>query len=359
MLNRISVRIPHTSVALLLLSGLTFASTPLPRAAVYPLTQIGTDSTSAQVLTEALGMEVLRTGKARIMERSQIQAILAEQGFNQSGACSASECAVEIGRLLGVDRMVVGSLGKVEDVIVLNARLIDMSTGEVLAVSSRQTRNGVAGLLDGEVSVLARELLSGPKSTAVASEQASSVGSNSQFTMSNGTYRWLLPSQVQTGIDGMLFLDNSQGYHGVAVGGRLRLFWDTPLQGLTLGGGAWYADNLVRSSSMTVFTELQRDYGIHVAGGSLCIRETLPISPLLSASLGAEHGWARFNFDSPKNGTFFDRIANDRWETLTSLALGLHFTPPSPLSFDISYGPGLLTGDAIHRAELGVTYSFP
>ena len=38
--------------------------------------------------------------------------MLKEQGFQQSG-CVSSECAVEAGKLLGVDQIVTGSIGKI------------------------------------------------------------------------------------------------------------------------------------------------------------------------------------------------------------------------------------------------------
>jgi len=47
-----------------------------------------------------------------VMERSEMALVLQEQSFQQSGVCDQSSCALEIGKILSVDRMVVGSVGQ-------------------------------------------------------------------------------------------------------------------------------------------------------------------------------------------------------------------------------------------------------
>jgi len=117
-------------------------SQKLPMLAVMPLAGQGIDSVSAMIVTDALTDEFMRSSSVRVMERSQMEKILKEQGFQQSGLCEVSECAVQIGRLLAIDKMVVGSVGKLGDSYILTARLVDVGSGELLG-SSRMQQNGV------------------------------------------------------------------------------------------------------------------------------------------------------------------------------------------------------------------------
>ncbi len=139
---------------------LALATVPLalwaktPQLAILPLSSHGVDSSSAAVLAEALSDAFLRTGKVRVMERQQIDQILKEQGFEQSGACDASECAVRVGQLLGIDQIVVGSIGKLGKSYVLSLRRVDVGTGMVISTSSRNKSgdiDDILGILDHSV----------------------------------------------------------------------------------------------------------------------------------------------------------------------------------------------------------------
>jgi len=134
--------------------------------AVLPLSAQGEDASSAKILTEALADEILRLRKTRVMERSQMESILKEQGFQQSGACDKAECAVEVGRILGIDRLVVGSIGKLGNTHTLSVRALDVATGEVLASSRKSFKGEIDLALTEMVPLAARELvaaLSGQK----------------------------------------------------------------------------------------------------------------------------------------------------------------------------------------------------
>lgn len=162
----------------LLLPVMALAAARTPMVAVMPLALgPGVDSGASQVISEALSDELLRTGKARIMERSQMEAILREQGFQQSGACDANECAVEVGKLLSIDRMVVGSLGRLGGSYSLSVRLVDVQTGEVLGSSRRMQRGEIDEVVAKMLPALARELADGlsadPAPTASSSPDSS------------------------------------------------------------------------------------------------------------------------------------------------------------------------------------------
>jgi len=87
-------------VVLLPLSASAAASVPskIPMVAVMPFTGRTLDSDALETIAATLATNLLNTGMFRVMERSQMASILKEQGFQQSGACDGSECAVEVGK---------------------------------------------------------------------------------------------------------------------------------------------------------------------------------------------------------------------------------------------------------------------
>lgn len=145
----------------------------IPMIAVMPLSGVGVDVTSSLVATDALSDELLKTGSVRVMERSQMENILKEQGFQQSGACDGSECAVQVGRLLSVEKIVVGTFGKIGDSYSLSIRLVDVQTGEVLRSVHRMQRGAIDQVVVDVLPEMATELatrFSGAHETVVKRE---------------------------------------------------------------------------------------------------------------------------------------------------------------------------------------------
>jgi len=56
--------------------------------------------------------------------------ILTEQGFQQSG-CTTTECAVEVGKMLNVQKMVSGTIGKLGRTWTMDIALIDVETSHI------------------------------------------------------------------------------------------------------------------------------------------------------------------------------------------------------------------------------------
>ena len=101
---------------------------------------------------DELVTQLLKTGSYRMIERSQLAAVLAEQDLGASGAVDASTAA-NIGRLLGAQLILTGSITQfsIETIsgrfrglggsrskaeTILDVRLIDTTTGEILMAES-------------------------------------------------------------------------------------------------------------------------------------------------------------------------------------------------------------------------------
>jgi hypothetical protein len=100
-------------------------------AAILDLESRGVAETEAAALSERLRSELFQTGAFDMMERGKMQDILQEQGFQQSGACNTNACAVEVGQLIGVEKMIAGSLGKVGKTYSVGLRMVDVRTGRM------------------------------------------------------------------------------------------------------------------------------------------------------------------------------------------------------------------------------------
>jgi len=98
--------------------------------AVLPLQSNGISPSEALVLTDELLSVLVQSNVYKVVERSNMESVLEEQGFQMSG-CTSSECAVEAGKLLGVQKMVTGSVGKLGEIYNINLRLFDVETGEI------------------------------------------------------------------------------------------------------------------------------------------------------------------------------------------------------------------------------------
>ncbi|MBP3741604.1 MAG: hypothetical protein J6J00_01335 [Treponema sp.] len=85
-------------------------------------------------VTDALTQSVFETGNVRIIERANLEKILAEQKF-QAGGLVDDNSAKAIGKIAGVDYVCYGDMKDIGDEITINARIVDVESGEVLAIS--------------------------------------------------------------------------------------------------------------------------------------------------------------------------------------------------------------------------------
>ena len=102
--------------------------------AFLPLTTDYSNTLVEDYITDALTEAMFNTGAVKIFERENLQAILDEQKFQASGLVN-EETAKSIGMLAGVDFVCYGTLKDIGDAFTVNARVIDVETGEICAMS--------------------------------------------------------------------------------------------------------------------------------------------------------------------------------------------------------------------------------
>ena len=106
----------------------------------------GISQLEAKTLTDRLMSEMVNTDAVIMVERNQMDEILNEQGFQQSG-CTSSECAAEVGALLGVQNMVSGSFGKLGNSYTIDAKMFSVETGATIRTVSITYKGPVDNLL--------------------------------------------------------------------------------------------------------------------------------------------------------------------------------------------------------------------
>lgn len=113
----------------------------LPQVAVLPV--VGDEGiTAAQVdfLTGQYAAGLIQTHAFTVLDRKQMDYILQEQGFQQSGVCQSSECQLQMGQLLGVEYVIAGNLVRFGSKYAFRSDYIHVGSGKVLhAVNSSAT----------------------------------------------------------------------------------------------------------------------------------------------------------------------------------------------------------------------------
>lgn len=102
----------------------------LPQVAILAFTGDELSSKELNAVTNRFETELLATDSFKIIERRNIDKILKEQGFQQSGACDNSECSVEIGQLLSVQGIFTGDLSRVGKIWSLSVKKTNVGSGQ-------------------------------------------------------------------------------------------------------------------------------------------------------------------------------------------------------------------------------------
>ncbi len=140
---------------------------PLPQSAdpqepmlvgVLELEAISVTPDEARGITERLRTWLIRTRTFTVIERGRMAEILEEQGFQGSGACDTDECVVQVGRILGVRKMVAGSVSRVGTIFSLSIRLIDVQSGRIELESFKDVSGGIEEVLLQATQEVANEL---------------------------------------------------------------------------------------------------------------------------------------------------------------------------------------------------------
>lgn len=127
--------------------------------AVLDLVTQDVDSRISLPLTESIRREIIKSGKYDVINRGDMNMLLGEQMYLLSG-CASGECKgiVEAGRLLGVGKIVNGSVNLVGKTYYLSLSLIDVESGNTERIAEDKCKCEVDELI-GASKRLAKRLL--------------------------------------------------------------------------------------------------------------------------------------------------------------------------------------------------------
>ncbi|MBU4133711.1 hypothetical protein KKH42_00150, partial [bacterium] len=97
--------------------------------------------------------DLVNAGKFNVVEKNNMDKILTEQGFQNSG-CSSADCAVAMGKILNVKTIIVGSCGKLLNKYIVTLNAVEVETSKIVysdnisVDNSDDIRSGVAGLVN-------------------------------------------------------------------------------------------------------------------------------------------------------------------------------------------------------------------
>ncbi len=107
-----------------------------PRIAVIGFSDIQNNvPVVSNLISETLISELFKTGKYDIIERKLLSGVLEQQKLNLSGLVDEAT-ARKVGKLLGVDYIVSGTLIELGGVLNVNARMVSIETGAIAATAS-------------------------------------------------------------------------------------------------------------------------------------------------------------------------------------------------------------------------------
>src|SRR5262245_59082412 len=113
-----------------------FGSSTRKTIAVVEFTDLKREITDLEsFLCEELISGLYQTRKFKVIDRQLLNKVIAEQKLSLTGPIDPAS-AKRLGKLLGVDAIVSGTVADLEDKLRINARLISAETGEVFAAAS-------------------------------------------------------------------------------------------------------------------------------------------------------------------------------------------------------------------------------
>ena len=155
--------------------------------AVLELEQKGLTKQEAEILTDRLTTKLISLDKYQVVERTNMDKILKEQKFQNSG-CTDSECAVEIGQLLNTDFIVIGSVSKFGATYAVDARLIDVAKGKSLISAEFSNEGKIDILLTSGITSIASQLCELPYEEIVIASSKAKKKNKSLSDISDNTW---------------------------------------------------------------------------------------------------------------------------------------------------------------------------
>ncbi|MFC1484131.1 DUF2380 domain-containing protein [Candidatus Neomarinimicrobiota bacterium] len=128
-----------------------------PTLAVVDFEGFGISQTETIALTNRLRNELFRLGAFNVVERGLMEDIISEQNFQMTG-CTDNKCLVDLGRILGAEQIVGGTISRIEEIITVSARVIDVGSGKLIKVADYDLDGSLSTVLTQGMGEVAQSL---------------------------------------------------------------------------------------------------------------------------------------------------------------------------------------------------------
>jgi TolB-like protein len=118
-----------------------------PTIAVLNLEARNVGQETAEAVADILSTELFNSQRFKVIERQAIMRILEEQKLQMTGVTDMSQ-AVEIGKVLNVEKILIGSVSRLGDNYIINTRLVNVKTGALELAQNAVSKRGEEGLTE-------------------------------------------------------------------------------------------------------------------------------------------------------------------------------------------------------------------
>ncbi|MCF7804329.1 MAG: CsgG/HfaB family protein [Candidatus Marinimicrobia bacterium] len=159
-----------------------------------------------KAIPESVITSMARSGQLEIVERGRLQDAISEMQLGMSGIVD-EQTAVEVGRAVGANAILVGSFVTIGEMIQINARLIDVESSKIIKADTRRGAIGeeIFELMDQMAQSMEYQMV-GDRSRPVAIQQVSQADlqkNTAQTQMESPFYsRWWFWTIVGVGVVG-------------------------------------------------------------------------------------------------------------------------------------------------------------
>ncbi len=98
------------------------------RLAILDLQAKGVSKVIGIAVSDLIRSDMVDTGRFVVVERAQMDAILKEHELQQTG-CTDSSCAVQVGKILSANKVLIGEINKLGSDYIITARVVDVEKG--------------------------------------------------------------------------------------------------------------------------------------------------------------------------------------------------------------------------------------
>jgi len=141
----------------LLFSPTVNAQSARTRVAAFDLTSETLTDGELHVLSGGLRDQLAATGRFDVIEAALVDSILEVRGI-PSRECSAGNCGIDVGQVLGAGQIVVGSVERAGATHTIRVRLINVNTGRMSWFAAKECTCSFTVVLGGLVREVARDL---------------------------------------------------------------------------------------------------------------------------------------------------------------------------------------------------------